>query len=481
MPSPAVPGLRSVALTALRRRRGWNQEELAAKAGISSVLASRYETTRQPSRKRLDSFARLMGYDPEDLELLLLSLERSTAEPPSSGPLSPVDPTADEMRDLQRVAFRVGLATVDLTERTLNALVRGRRAQKSRRRAERLWERFKRLPAAERELLVERSVEHQTWAFAERLAHASAEAAAHKVKLALELAGLACRVAELAPGDPAWRTRLTAYTLAFLANSQRVANDLRGAAALFARARVLWEEGARADPGILAAWRLPDLEASLRRDETEFPAALELLDRARAVAPPEALGRILVKRASVLEAMGEAEQAVETLKEAIPLVDGRRDPRLPCVLRFNLLANLCHLNRFAEAEAGLPEVRQLAVSLRTEFDLLRVTWLAAKIGAGLGRGAEARASFEQVRRTLTGRQPISPAASAASSNGRATIPVCSSNLDREADRQRETAGPVSKRRPGNPPTATGPQCKSCRWDRSGNPRPPGSSAREGPR
>jgi len=195
------------------------------------------------------------------------------------------------------------------------------------------------------------------------------------------------------------------YASGFLANAQRVGNDLPGAEETFARAWKLWRAGAGADPrGLLAEWRLLDREASLHRDRRQFAEALARLDRALAAAPREAAGRILMNKAVALEHMGEAEWAIEALREAAPLVDGRREPRILFGLRFNLIVNLCHLGRYEEAETLLPEVQELAVALRKELDLVRVTWLRGKIAAGLGRGEEARQCFEQVRREFTARE-----------------------------------------------------------------------------
>ena len=111
-----------------------------------------------------------------------------------------------------------------------------------------------------------------------------------------------------------------------------------------------------------------------------------------------------MNKAVTLEQMGEAERAIEALREAAPLVDGRREPRLLFGLRFNLIVNLCHLRRYAEAAALLPEVQELAVALRKELDLLRVVWLKGKIEAGLGWDEEARIAFEQVRGEFTARE-----------------------------------------------------------------------------
>jgi tetratricopeptide (TPR) repeat protein len=111
-----------------------------------------------------------------------------------------------------------------------------------------------------------------------------------------------------------------------------------------------------------------------------------------------------MNQAVLLEQMGEAERAIEALREAAPLVDARREPRLLFGLRFNLIVNLCHLGRYAETETLLPEVQELALALRKELDLVRVVWLKGKVEAGLGHDEEARMSFEQVRRELTARE-----------------------------------------------------------------------------
>jgi hypothetical protein len=52
------------------------------------------------------------------------------------------------------------------------------------------------------------------------------------------------------------------------------------------------------------------------------------------------------------------------------------------VVKFNLTGNLCHLRRFAEGEALLPEVRSLAERLGQELDLLRTVWLEGWVAAG---------------------------------------------------------------------------------------------------
>ena len=68
--------------------------------------------------------------------------------------------------------------------------------------------------------LVETSRQFHQWAVAERLCHESERAAANSADKALELARLALRVAELAPGDPLWSQRLQGYAWIFVANTR---------------------------------------------------------------------------------------------------------------------------------------------------------------------------------------------------------------------------------------------------------------------
>jgi hypothetical protein len=97
--------------------------------------------------------------------------------------------------------------------------------------------------------VVESCRELQLWSLAERLCQESEKAAS--ADQALELARLAVRVAELAPGEEAWRSRLKGYALISLANAQRLGGDPSGAEETFAQARKLWEAGAAGDPGLL--------------------------------------------------------------------------------------------------------------------------------------------------------------------------------------------------------------------------------------
>jgi tetratricopeptide (TPR) repeat protein len=156
---------------------------------------------------------------------------------------------------------------------------------------------------------------------------------------------------------------------------------------------------------LLDASRLPDLEASLRRDQRRFPEALRLLERALAACgSPARAGRILLKTAFTYEQMGDCEGAIAALKRAAPLVEKSGEPRQLCVLHFNLAVNLCHLGRHFEAKPLAAKARDLLVTIGNDLDLLRQNWLEARIAAGFGLRAEAIATLRRVREGFVDRR-----------------------------------------------------------------------------
>ncbi|HYU33457.1 MAG TPA: helix-turn-helix transcriptional regulator [Thermoanaerobaculia bacterium] len=253
-------------------------------------------------------------------------------------------------------------------------------------------ERLKTREAEDLWYLVEARPEFQTRELALLLACESEEAASDDAGRALLLARVAQRVAQLAGGGA-----IEGVTLAFMVNAYRVGNQMEEAETTFERAVDRWQAGEETERATLPGWRLLDLEGSLRRDQRRFPEALERLADAEAAAPPESIPRILVKRAVTLEHMGNAEGAIAVLQAAAVRADGQQEPRLLLKIYFNLGANLCHLDRYGDAEELLPRIAELAAGSRKELDEIRIGWLRARIAGGLGRVAEARVGFDRVR------------------------------------------------------------------------------------
>lgn len=383
-----------VLVTLLRRLRGpWSQAEMAARAEVNPGSLSAFEGgDRSPSRAAVEKLASAASVPPWVVDGLLLptiGLAREIEE--SGGPNA-----ADAALELERIdaegevsEARLGVALFLAT----SALACREESDVAGEVGEVQWvadHPWTLLPAVAQEPRQSSSALLADFErFVERICAESERAAAHDPGHALALARLAQQVAELAPGDAAWRAGLVGYTQAFVANALRVADELRAADGALVAAWTLWRLAEHAAESILGEWRLLDLEASLRCDQRRFDQALELLDRALAAAPTGRRGRILLKKAFALEQACKSEQALAVLAEAAPLVDAADEPRDRMGVRFNTVVNLVHLGRLREAEASLPELGRLVSELGNDVDATRRRWLASRIAAGLGRRQEA--------------------------------------------------------------------------------------------
>jgi transcriptional regulator with XRE-family HTH domain len=387
-----------LALGFLRSIQGWSQKDLADAAGLHPNLLSDYERGRKPlSRERLEPLVQVLGLPVETIDIALAFIDSVRAA--ASRPGSPVEP---EQRRIEAAALEAGRHAANFARSFLTSLATEARVLKDRQRAETLWARLQRRKPAERLILVEEAAEYRSWALCERLCHESVKAARDKANRALELAELALRVAELAPGEEAWRSRLQGYAWAHVGNARRVGSDLPGADAAFVEAWRLWQAGASSNSGLLDESRLPDLQASLRRDQRRFADALALLDDALAAGRGELRGRILLKKATVLFTLGDFKEAVVVLRDATPFVEGEREPGLIFALQFNLAVNLCFLGRHAEAEKLLHHIREVAAG--NDLDLVRLRWLEGRVAAGMGRREAALTALSSAREEFTTRE-----------------------------------------------------------------------------
>jgi tetratricopeptide (TPR) repeat protein len=261
-----------------------------------------------------------------------------------------------------------------------------------------LWEALKALSAGRRRLAVERERRYWNWALAERLCEESLRAAAHRADEGVDLTRLALRVAELTPGDEAWRSRLHGWVWAFVANARRVQGDLLGADEGFLHADRLATTGTTAIPDLLDEARPLGLKASLRRHQGRFDEALTLLEQALKTSNSNvARGQTLINKANTLKRMGDLERSLADLRQAELLLKGSQDVRDTWLVQQSLVHTLWQLGRFTEAEARLPEVRRRALATGNELDLIRTLWVEGGVAAGLGRRAQAIAALEQVR------------------------------------------------------------------------------------
>jgi tetratricopeptide (TPR) repeat protein len=189
-----------------------------------------------------------------------------------------------------------------------------------------------------------------------------------------------------------------------------VLGELRSAEEAFLQAESLLGRSLSGNEKVKA--EVLSFKASLRRAQRRFDEALEILDRVIAIykdGDPEdrdlhLAGRTLVKKAYTEIEKCAPEWAIPLLREAEPLLDRERDPRLLLCLRHNLLDSLAKVGRFAEADAMAPEVRALCQEIRGDLDLVRLRWVEGKIDFGLGRLESAEAAFREVQEELLNRR-----------------------------------------------------------------------------
>ncbi len=201
------------------------------------------------------------------------------------------------------------------------------------------------------------------------------------------------------------RFRTRGYAGFHVANARRAANDLPGSDAALADAKKLWEAGAAGDPGLFNTTWVYWIEATIRKSQCRFPEALQRIEAALAADRGDLRGKLLLTKAQILRALGDVETSTEVLREAIPEIDEKQEPRTALGVRCQFLLNLCLQDRAMEAAPHLGEVLVLADQLGQEVDQVRVAALGGLIAAGTGRAEEAEEAFEQARRRFASFEP----------------------------------------------------------------------------
>jgi transcriptional regulator with XRE-family HTH domain len=396
----------------IRWLRNWNQAKLSRESGIGKSQISRYEAGLEtPGPAVFQQIAaaggvplRLMGFIWSCLQLIRSAIAAETANEAKPGnPAAGSEETHAAVAQAVDRALALARAELALLRSTARSGPPHPPSAEDLSRAEALVKKLRNSSKEKRRLLIEGGPSFRSWVVCLRLCAASEAAAANDPVEARELAELAVFIAPQVPGDEAWRARLEGYCTGYIANSQKVSNELRLADATLARAWRRWKAG-KDERSLLSEARLLDLEASLRWAERKFPQALKLHDQALAVAWPEERGHLLLNKSAALEQKGDYEGSLAVLEQAAHEIDGRRQPRLLCVLKFNQAANLLRLGRASEAAPIVYEVRKLADTLKNDLDKVRTLWLEGNLFAGLGQHEEAAAALEQVRRAFEERK-----------------------------------------------------------------------------
>lgn len=395
MAARKTPSLLGLALEILLVSRGWKANRLAAEAGVEPDVVYGYLAGDSLTRERLDELAAIMGLFPDDVERAVLAARLSL--PREARPWTPVDPTEEERRIDAKYAAMAGAEMMDLV---LEERLREHWKQNRRRDLERgqaLARELKTYSPGEQRARIEDETEFQHWGLAYVLCAESEAAAPKNPDHALRLAELALYVAQHLE-ESSFKPRLEGWCTGCVGNVQRsVGKDLPAAGKTFDEAWRLWQQGE--DPaGLLSEAHLLNLEASLRREQRQFPRAHRLLDDALKLARPEETGTLLLNRAFTLQEEGKHEAALRVLEQAEPRIDSERQPRLLFGVRFNQAANLLFLKRTTDAAPMVAEARRLAEELRNDIDLVRVLWLDANCASAMGRREKALEALGQVRR-----------------------------------------------------------------------------------
>jgi transcriptional regulator with XRE-family HTH domain len=265
-----------LALLVLRGLRGWTQVELAKAAGTTPSVLSEYESgKRRLTPKAMKRMTAAAGVPPAFLEALLPALSSLVAAQEVPHPAACTPFQAHSVTERVR-------NQLDLLLRRVTRLVTFQPEPKpdpptpeDRESARYLWARLERYAMPYRQLLVEHGAEFRSWALSERICEESVKAAETSANAALELARLALRVADLIPGEKAWRCRVQGYAWAHLGYARMVRGEISEAEKAFDRSERLWQAGAAADPGLLTQPPFLDYGAHQGAPPRISPAAAE--------------------------------------------------------------------------------------------------------------------------------------------------------------------------------------------------------------
>jgi len=255
------------------------------------------------------------------------------------------------------------------------------------------------LPFDEQLSLVVDDEAFQIWGVCQLLLKESLEAALEDAGRAVNFAELGVRVAYTLGDayDPNWVLDLRARAYAYLGNGQRVLGELRSAETAFREAESLLARSMTGNDLVTA--EVIQLKSSLRRAQRRLPDSMELVERALTIyrdnSDFQGVGEVLLKKAKILEELGDVEGAIASLREAVEIVDPRS--RLGLYARHNLVLCLSQAGRYQEADRFLPEVREAFAESGKPLDLLRLRWTEGKLSLGMGRLQEAEESFRQVQ------------------------------------------------------------------------------------
>jgi tetratricopeptide (TPR) repeat protein len=271
--------------------------------------------------------------------------------------------------------------------------------------ASELFAKLRDLPFDEQLSLITDDESFQIWGVCQLLLKESLEAAFEDPGRAINFAELGVKVAQTLGDayDPYWVLDLRARAYAYLGNAQRVLGELRSAETAFREAEALLVRSMTGNELVRA--EVIYLKSSLRRAQRRLGESMAMVEQALAIYrehdESQGVGNTLLKRSRILEELGDTEEAIASLREAIGIAEPLS--RLDLYARYNLLNTLALAGRYAEADQFLPEVREIFAQGGRPLDLLRLRWIEAKVSRGQGHLREAEESFRQIQEEFLAR------------------------------------------------------------------------------
>lgn len=241
----------------------------------------------------------------------------------------------------------------------------------------------------------------QSWALCQLLLSKSLEMVFDQPLAAVQAAEVAAKLSSYLGDayDPHWVLDLKARAQAYLGNARRVLGELRSAEMAFLQADAFLEQSMTGNEEVRA--EVLHLKSSLRRQQRQLDEALALAEEALSIYRDwnnhQGVSIVLVKKAKVVEELGDLEQAIELLREAVSEIDPRGDVRLPAYARYNLAGCLARVGEYEEAQSVLEELKPFFQQIARPLDLVRLRWTEGRIAAGRNDAQRAEVAFHEVR------------------------------------------------------------------------------------
>jgi tetratricopeptide (TPR) repeat protein len=241
----------------------------------------------------------------------------------------------------------------------------------------------------------------QSWGLCQFLLQKSRDMVFDQPLAAVQAAELAAKLSSYLGDtyDPHWVLDLKARAQAYLGNARRVLGELRSAEMAFLQADAFREQSMTGNEEVRA--EILHLKSSLRRQQRRLDEALALVEEALSIyrewGNHQGVSVALVKKAKVVEELGDLEQAIALLREAVGEIDPKVDVRLPAYARFNLVSCLLLAGEYEEAQEVLQAIKPYFQQVARPLDLVRVRWAEARIAAGRNDAQAAEVAFHEVR------------------------------------------------------------------------------------